>query len=233
MQRLMFVFARCQDLKYLSHLEIMRLLQRAMRRAELPVACSRGFNPQPRLSIAAPLPVGVEAEHEPAEIYLESSVLPHEFVQRMNAQLPQGFSIEDAVEISLESPPLMQTVEAALYLALPPPVAFSISAESLQREVEEIRSREELMISRKGKKGTKQINIRPYIYELEITSINEEKTMLRMFLKTGPQGGVRPREVLQVLGDFGDFADEVYLFQLKRKGLFLYAAQRKWEMIGV
>ncbi len=233
MQRLMFTFARCQELRYISHLEIMRLLQRAMRRAGLPVVCTQGFNPQPRLSIAAPLPVGVEAENEPAEIYLESPHLPEAFVQKMNIQLPRGFSINGAVEISLESPPLMQVVEAALYVAFPHPALFSIPVESLQREVEEIRSSEELTFFREGKKGKKQINIRPYIYELKINLLNEGKAVLRMFLKTGPQGGARPREVLQVLGEYGNFANQVYLFQLKRKGLFRYAPQRKWEMIGI
>jgi len=64
MDRIRFRYACGKELRYLSHLDLLRLFQRAMRRARLPLAYTLGFNPRPKLSLAAPLPVGVTASKE-------------------------------------------------------------------------------------------------------------------------------------------------------------------------
>ena len=77
MPRLRVRFSRGEELKFISHLDIMRLWQRALRRAGISLVYSEGFNPRPRLSLAAPLAVGVTSEAELMDIYLTGQVSPY------------------------------------------------------------------------------------------------------------------------------------------------------------
>ncbi|MBM3249825.1 MAG: DUF2344 domain-containing protein [Candidatus Omnitrophica bacterium] len=95
MYRLSFVFSKKGTMKYISHLDLMRTLMRAMRRAELPVKMSEGFSPHPKLSLSRALKLGLESEHEEAAVVLREFVLPEEFRLRLQKQLPEGIIIKD------------------------------------------------------------------------------------------------------------------------------------------
>ncbi len=84
-------------MKYISHLDLMRLFMRAMRRADLPLKISEGFNPHPKLSIARALKLGLESEHEEATVVLKEFVNPKDFKTRLQVQLPQGITIKEAL----------------------------------------------------------------------------------------------------------------------------------------
>jgi radical SAM-linked protein len=94
--RMQFVFTKKGLMKYISHLDLMRLFMRAMRRAELPLKISEGFNPHPKLSIARALKLGLESEHEEAVAVLREFVKPQDFKNRLQMQLPQGITIKEA-----------------------------------------------------------------------------------------------------------------------------------------
>lgn len=228
--RLKFSFTREDDIKYLSHLDMLRLLQRAFRRAEIPVAYSGGFNPQPRLSIALPLPLGVTAEHELAEIYLEDSLSPSLFMTKMREKLPRGLSLIDAEEISAKEPALMQMIDAALYIAFPLPGGDSLPEGILSPGVEEIKGRTEQIVQRVGKKGTRKLDIRPYIIELEMIKEGDGTEAVRMFLQAGSRGGARPGELLAILGSAVGLETLPHLLQIHRRGLF-HNRQGQWEQI--
>ncbi|MDP2935460.1 MAG: TIGR03936 family radical SAM-associated protein, partial [Dehalococcoidia bacterium] len=80
LQRLRITFSRGPEVKYISHLDLMRLWERVLRRAKLPLAFSEGFSPHPRLALATPLPVGVTAAEEWMEVYLCRRVSPRYFL---------------------------------------------------------------------------------------------------------------------------------------------------------
>lgn len=82
-------------MKYISHLDLMRLLTRAMRRAELPLKLSEGFSPHPKLSLKRALKLGVESDNEEGAIILSLPVPPEEFKEKLNLQLPEGIIIKD------------------------------------------------------------------------------------------------------------------------------------------
>lgn len=83
-------------MKYISHLDLMRLLMRAMRRAGLPLKLSQGFSPHPKLSIKRALKLGLESDNEEASITLKESMAPQDFKERLQQQLPEGIEIKDA-----------------------------------------------------------------------------------------------------------------------------------------
>ena len=83
------------ELKYVSHLDLMRTLQRAFRRAEIPLAFSKGFNPHPLLSFATALSTGAWSEAEWFDVELTEPMEPEAFVSRVNGALPAGLSLSD------------------------------------------------------------------------------------------------------------------------------------------
>ena len=86
-------FCKRGDLKYISHLDIVRLFQRSVRRARLPVALSQGFSPHYRISFGKALKLGVESEDEEVLFKMEKWVGPEEFKKKMNEKLPEGVRI--------------------------------------------------------------------------------------------------------------------------------------------
>ena len=82
-------------MRYISHLDLMRLFMRAMRRAEFPLKMTEGFSPHPKLSLKRALKLGIESEHEEASIVLKFPVVPEDFKHRLQKQLPEGIQIKD------------------------------------------------------------------------------------------------------------------------------------------
>ena len=95
MYKIDFVFTKMGLMKYISHLDLMRLFMRAMRRADLPLKLSEGFSPHPKLSLKRALKLGLESEHEEAAIVLRLPVFPEEFRNKLQPQLPEGIRIKD------------------------------------------------------------------------------------------------------------------------------------------
>jgi len=82
-------------MKYISHLDLMRLLMRAFRRSGLPLKMTQGFNPHPKLSIRRALKLGIESDCEEAAIVLKEEVGLEEFGERLSKQLPEGLHIKE------------------------------------------------------------------------------------------------------------------------------------------
>ena len=96
MQKISFVFSKKGDLKYISHLDLMRLFARALRRAELPLKMSEGFSPHPKLSFKRALKLGLESDREEGTVILRDFIRPEVFRQRLQQQLPTGMTIKQA-----------------------------------------------------------------------------------------------------------------------------------------
>lgn len=88
-----FQFSKKKDMRFISHLDLMRLLIRAMRRADFPLKLTAGFSPHPKLSLARALKLGAESESEEAAVLLSGFVQTGEFVRRLQQQLPDGIAI--------------------------------------------------------------------------------------------------------------------------------------------
>lgn len=95
MYRVNFSFSKKGLMRYISHLDLMRLFARAMRRADLPLKLSEGFSPHPKLSLKRALKLGLESENEEASIILKFPVTPEDFKNRLQKQLPEGIKLQD------------------------------------------------------------------------------------------------------------------------------------------
>ena len=84
-------------MKFISHLDLMRLFMRAVRRAALPIKMTEGFSPHPKISLKRALKLGVESDNEEATFVLRETISPQEFKQRLQKQLPEGIIIKDVI----------------------------------------------------------------------------------------------------------------------------------------
>lgn len=121
-QRLRVTFGRGEELKYITHLDLMRFFERALRRANLPVAYSEGFSPHAQLSLAAPLPVGTTSDAELMDVFLEERLAPKTLLAQLAKQTPAGITLRGAEEVAVGLPALQAEVRFADYevdVALP------------------------------------------------------------------------------------------------------------------
>src|SRR2546427_9894555 len=95
----LLTFEKGESARWLGHLDILRTFERAIRRAELPIAFSSGFNPREKLAFASALSVGVTGEAELATVELTDSVDPATLVENLNTKLPPGIQLKAAEEI--------------------------------------------------------------------------------------------------------------------------------------
>jgi len=205
--------------RYTAHLDLMRELERSMRRAHLPVAFSEGFNPHLKLSIAAPLPVGTEGLAELAEVEMTRPVEPDQMAESLNAVLPPGLKVWEVAEISSTNPALMAALDQAAYIVqldgedLPVPLPDAAIEEFLARECVEVR--------RRGKDGKEKVrDIRPGIIKIEVLP-GDDGLGLRMELKTGSVMNVRPAEAVTALLEHAGIKVDSADLQITRTGLFL------------
>lgn len=224
MNRIRFRFSCGKEVRYLSHLDLLRAFQRAMRRAGLPLAYSHGFSPRIRLSLAAPLPVGVTAAKEYGEVFLVEPLAPASFSRRLTAQLPQGLRLTGAVAIPASAKPLAAVVNAALYSASWKSSRPAPAALLLQKALDKLLARSTIMIRRFGKGGkiSKQ-DIRPYIYSAGLLPFSaDHPPRLRLLLQVGSQGGLSPLRFLEQLALAGDYSGGERSWRVHREGLYIY-----------
>ncbi len=189
--RVWIKFGKEEELKFLSHLDLVRAWQRALRRAALPVAYSEGFNPHMRLSFASALPVGVTSGAEYADITFLSRV-DEEGLAVLRRQMPRGLEIQAFREVPAPVPSLMALAGAAAWSV---PLSSKAVADSIQR----LLSSAALTVEREGKKGKKTVDLRPLIIRLDLVS-GHGGTYLHMLLAAGESGTARPQEILGLLG---------------------------------
>ncbi len=194
MTRYRVCFAKGGDLRFISHLDLQRTVVRALNRAALPVVYSQGFNPQPRLVFAAPLALGIAGEKEYFELDLAAPLAPARLQERLQARFPPGLQVKSVREVDAREPSLASRVVAARYRVDLPQVPPDLEARTAR-----LVRRESLPVSRPGKKGIKKVDIRPFIFQVVLDTIEQGAGRLTLLLATGHQGGARPAEVLQEL----------------------------------
>ena len=196
MQRMRLEFSRGEEAKFASHLDLMRGWHRALRRAGLPLAYSKGFNPRPRLSLAAPLPVGVTSSAELMDIYLKRRVSSLIFLKGLNAQCPPSLVVRAAEDVPLSIPSLQSLVRAADYTVRGP---SQVSAERIRQAIRQLLAARAIRWEHKRDTGARQYDLRPLVQELALEEWGPEAFTLTMRLRMDGQGTGRPDQVMAAL----------------------------------
>lgn len=152
-------------MKFIGHLDIMRYFQKAIRRAEIPIAFTSGYSPHMIMSFANPLGVGLTSDGEYFDIELTESIASKEAVRRLNEQMVDGMEIVSFVQIPDDKKSKgMSIVAGADYLSS---VKNGSLPENLAEKLEAFYAQNEICVVKKTKKSEKEVDIRPMIYKLE------------------------------------------------------------------
>jgi radical SAM family uncharacterized protein/radical SAM-linked protein len=172
-QRMRVWFGKRGDMALLSHLDLVRLYDRAVRRASLPIAYTGGFHPMPRIMIANALSLGATSESEIVEFELTKHMDVEEFKERLASQLPPDVPVYRVEELALKTPAATQVLERAAYL-ITVAADGAASTQQWQEWVEAITSREVIEWERTTKSGRKQqVNLRDRLFELEVKEASQ------------------------------------------------------------
>lgn len=196
MNRLRIRFRRGEEIKYISHLDLIRVWMRAFRRAGVELAYSEGFNPHPRLSLAAPLALGVIGLSELIDVYTVKPLSGHALVSMAAPQLPSGLEIEQVVSIPLDLPTLQSQLRFAEYVVQV--VAADVSI--VQHGIENLLRMESLPWEHRRDDDVKSYDLRMLINDLWLNSFNDGVAMLGMKLRCDSNGAGRPEQVSRALG---------------------------------
>lgn len=199
--RVRVTFAKQGALRYTGQIDLHKLWERAARRAELPLAYSQGFHPQPKINIAAALPLGFSSRCEVMDMKLEKEIPLEGLKEKLQETLPTGIQVLHVESADDRAPALQTQVTAAEYdVTLTEPVDGS----ELKRKVDSVLESDSLIRERRGKK----YDLRPLVEDLKILefdglpSVQAQTPALQIFMRLAAREGAtgRPEEVLAVLG---------------------------------
>ena len=162
-QRLWLRYAKRSVARFASHRDFSRVFQRALRRAGVPMAYSSGFHPHPRITYAQAVPTGAASEAEYLEIALAEKVIPEKLIEALNDSLPRDFRVLQAVEAP--GGKLQDKMAASIWMCKVPE---ETDRRALQAAIAEFLERDEVLVTRKAKKGDRTFDTRQAALELQI-----------------------------------------------------------------
>ena len=173
------------EMIFISHLDLQRLLQRAFRRAKINLSYSEGFNPHPKMSYGNALALGVESQGEYVDIEIEDDIEVKEFLERINEQLPDGIKFVKGQEIDPKTPSLSSIIVYGEYI-FNIDLEVPLSKEFVKSRVLNFVKSKEIIITKKNKKGKKvEVDIRPMIRNFDLVSLDDNRVTFVSTIATG------------------------------------------------
>lgn len=191
-QRLRVRFRKGERLRYISHLDVLRHWERALRRAGIPLSYSQGFTPHPKITFAAPLPLGFVSEAELMDVLLDDRVDPKDFRERVSRQTPPDLAILEVREVGLSLPALQSLVEWADYEV----DLAGVTREEVEAAGRAFLAAERWVVLDERKDRPREVDIRPGVAWLRVTEGPCGLVRLTMRLRASQQLTVRPELVV-------------------------------------
>lgn len=203
MYRIRSKFYKKEDMVFISHLDLVRLFERAFRRARIPISYTQGYNPHPIMSFATALGIGTSSDGEYMDIEVTEKIDLRDFMDKLNNVLPNGLEVIDSQYISKNEEALMAIIQYSSYIVKVRLISKE-SEDELNEKIKDFLSLEEIIevkeIKRKkfkkGKNEVKENNIRPFIKSMSVINQNNNEVLFKMLLSTGSKGNLKPETVL-------------------------------------
>jgi radical SAM-linked protein len=229
-------YSKKKEARYIAHLDLARVFDRALRRAQIEVAYSEGFNPHPKIAFGPPLPVGVEGLREYVDIDLKipesrqqeegrsfqkQQAFLTEALARLQKQLPEGIELSDYALRPPGSKAIMALVNLAEY-RIEVPFLEAVVLRKLKKACQSWLGQEEVRGIRYQKGRKVERNIRPFVKRMEVLALeNEQKATMRFEIIMGNAGSVRPGEVLESLRDLEGLPVDISGIYTIRESLYI------------
>lgn len=213
---LRFRFSRGEGLKYIAHLDVLRLFERSIKRAKLPVAYTQGFNPRQKMVFGLPMSIGLTSDSEYADIELTEDMEPDVFIETINKCLPDGMRVDKAVTMASKNN-IMNQITAARY-----EIVFETEKPMSHFEIDNLvhmfLSKEEISVMKKTKKGPLATNIRPWVYSLSAYKKDINIFVLEAFLSAGTENNLRADLLLEAFNQEANIKSRA--ISMHRKALY-------------
>ncbi|RMG82432.1 MAG: DUF2344 domain-containing protein [Chloroflexi bacterium] len=196
-QRLRIHFGKNGPMKYTGNLDIAKTWERVLRRANLPLLYTEGFNTRPRIQLASALPLGITSECEIIDVALKEPIELDGLKERLLATSPTGLEIYRIESVPIDGPALQTLVRSAEYR-----IEFKepIDTQALENKIRDMLAQDAIIIERVKKRKRREkrikVDLRPLIHELRM----EDEQTLIAHLSVGDEGNMRPEKLLELLG---------------------------------
>ena len=194
-QRLRITFGKAGTLKYTSNLDVAKIWERTLRRADLPILYTKGFNTRPRIQLAMPLPLGITSDCEILDVALRETICFNEAAlrRRLLRVAPAGLTIAAIEDVDLRESALQGRIISAEYR-----IRFydEVSSDMMRRRVSDLLAQESIIVERVRRRKRSVMDIRPLIIELTV----DDQGDLLAHLSVGDRGNLRPDHLLEQLG---------------------------------
>ena len=190
--RIQIDFHKTNAMRYTGHLDLHKAWERAFRRANLPLAYSQGFHPQPKINLACALPLGFTSECELVDIRLEQTIALDELFKMLEPALPPGIQITDIREVELSEPTLQTLVQSVEYI-----ITLLVEPQDFSTKIQTLVDAPSLPRTRRNKK----YDLRPLIEDIQILpndDTGQSRIQVRLAAREGATG--RPEEIIDALG---------------------------------
>jgi radical SAM-linked protein len=184
-------YGKQDAVRFLSHLDLLKTFERALRRAGLPAAYTEGFHARMRLHFGPALALGHASQAEYIDVDLTEDIEPEQVMSALNAACPHGLRMLRAVRVPMHGPALAACLRRASYQVEMP---VSVPAE----RVAWLLSQQEISLQKKNK----TVNLRGFVEDLRLvpgTRTTSEGFLLNLDLRLGPEGSIRPEDVIEAL----------------------------------
>ncbi|NLY71506.1 MAG: DUF2344 domain-containing protein [Clostridiales bacterium] len=194
MAKYLFKFKKLGLIKYISHLDMIRLFHRAFKRMEISLSYSQGFNPRPKMSFAQPLSLGFTSLGEYLEFETNKIYNAKDLKDMLNSAMPDGIEITDCWQLDPKSKSIASIVKWASY-------EIQCDCEIEPSLVEKFLNQEKIIVLKRQKKKTtmKEIDIKPMIYEFKTL---EDKKGMYAVVRTGSSSNLNPELLLKAFFEY-------------------------------
>ena len=210
--KLRIVFEKGEGIRFIGHLDILRTFIRGLKRANMPVKYSEGFNPHAVMTFALPMGVGVTSECEIMDVTFTKNIPANDVIDGINKNMQAG-SIRIISAEYTEDP--MPEIEKAEYV-----IDILNEGKLNIDDVKNALSQTEIMVDKKSKKQIKQINIIEHIFESEILSYNENSLKIRFVISAGNSFNVKPSVVIDGLASVAESFNPIGIKAHRTKFIF-------------
>lgn len=194
-------YKRDERVKYISHLDFIRLFHRTVRRADVNFLYSQGFNPHPIMTVAMPLSVGVTSDCEYLKVGFTDELKMNEIKRRINEAFPPGFEVTEITKVSGKEMDFSKITKAEYIVDIE-------LTEDADIDIERFLSLPEIKVMKTSKSGIKESDIRPYIYSMECLSKDKNVVTLKMCLACGSVYNLKPDTVADAFSKYLDLKIE-------------------------
>ncbi len=219
--RYVIKFTKESSIKFISHLDLMRTIQRVIRRADLPMEYSKGFNPHMAMSIAQPLSVGVYSDAEYMDIVLVEELSEEEVINRLNAKTASGIKFLNAkkvvnVEGQKKVPQSMALVDAARFTIK----MICKDANIVEEKMKALEKESQWTTIKKSKKGEKEVNLKTMIKEMKYW-INNDELIINIVVSSGSREHLSPDLVANYIKNNIPEIEEDAFVDIKREEMYV------------